>query len=123
VADLTSVPTQIDFTMPSGDSRTIRVKCIGADRAPFSLAEANQIRWQIARSVRGPAMVSKDLTGGVEIVQDGDDWYIQVEVLPEDTEGMKGDYYHECEARFTDGAVLTPFAGVVTVVEDLVRDT
>jgi len=109
--------------MPSGDSRTIKVKCIGSDKSPFSLAEANQIRWQIARSVRGPAMLSKDLSEGVEIVQDGDDWYIQVEIDPADTEGMKGDYYHECEVRFTDGAVLTPFAGVVTVVEDLVRDT
>lgn len=105
--------------MPSGDSRTLRVKCIGTNKLPFSLAEATQIRWQLARSVRGPGLITKTMNDDVEIVQDGDDWFIDVELLPEDTEGMKGDYYHECEVRFSDGAVLTPYAGTATIVEDL----
>lgn len=105
--------------MPSGDSRTLRVKCVGTNKLPFSLAEAVAIRWQLARNVRGPGMITKTLGAGVEIVQDGTDWFIDVELLPADTEGYKGDYYHECEVRFSDGAVLTPYAGTATIVEDL----
>lgn len=121
MADLTSIPSQIPFEMVSGDSKTLRVKCIGIDRQPFSLAEAVNVTWGLAKSVSSPTLVTKNLTSGVSIVQDGDDWLIDVEILPSDTEDYKGSYYHECQVIFSNGAVATPFSGDVTIVQDLVQ--
>lgn len=108
--------------MPSGDSRNIRVNCVGANRQPFSLAEAIDIEWQLAKSVNGGAVLTKTLSeGDITIVQEGDKWLIDVAILPDDTETMKGDFYHECQVRFSDGAVLTPYAGTITITEDLIQ--
>lgn len=120
MADLTSVPSQIPFTMVSGDTKTLKVKCVGTNRLPYSLAEAISIKWQVAKSVNSAAVIEKSLTDGVSSLQDGDDWYIVVEIAEEDTEDLKGTYYHECEVRFSDGGVATPFAGDLEIKQDLI---
>lgn len=121
MANLKSTPTQIDFSMPSGDSRIIRANCVSPDRQPYSLSQAIAIVWQLAKTVNSLPLITKTLTGGVSIRQDGLKWIIDVSLLPVNTENLKGDHYHECQVTFLNGTVLTPFSGVITITQDLIQ--
>ena len=109
--------------MVSGDTKTIRVKCIGTDRLPYSLAEAVRIDWQLAKTVNSTtALLTKEMADdGTGIYQNGDDWFIDINIAPDDTEDLAGDYYHECQVTMANGDIATPFSGTFTVVKDLVQ--
>lgn len=115
-------PTEINFTLVSGDSLTLRVKLVDRRGRPFDASAITQMRWHVARTVRTPEadrVIRKD-QGLMSIVQDGDDWFLLVPIFPADSEDIKpGDYYHECELRDDAGTVLTPFTGICTIQEDM----
>lgn len=115
------VPSQVDLAMVSGDSKTIRVKCLAPGRIPFVLADVSTADWRLSKTVKGPAILSKDMTSAdVVIVQDGDNWFIDVVLAPADTDALVGDYYHECQLVMGDARVITPYAGLITIVQDLI---
>ena len=115
------VPSQVDLAMVSGDSKTIRVKCLAPGRVPFVLANVDTANWKLAKSVKGVPIIEKDLTSAdVVIVQDGDNWFIDVVLAPADTDALVGDYYHECQLILSGGTVITPYSGLISIVQDLI---
>lgn len=113
----------MNVKMVSGDTKTLRIKVIGTDRLPYSLAEAVRIDWQLAKTVSAATpLLSKEMADeGTGIYQNGDDWFIDVNLAPTDTEDLSGEYYHECQITMSDGAIATPFAGTFEIVKDLVQ--
>ena len=122
MSNLIDTPSQIDFTMVSGDTKTLRVKIVGVDRQPFDLSGVSGATWAFAKNSAGPVLFAKTLGDGVNIVQVGDDWFTDIEIDPEDTEELKaGDYYHEAQLVLADGAIATPYSGLITIVRDLIQ--
>lgn len=107
--------------MVSGDTKKLRVRVIQPDRSPYSLAEMLTGVWKVAKTVKATAVITKTMADDqITPVQDGENWYIEIDLEAADTEDLSGSFYHECQITKSDGTVATPFSGTVTIKEDLV---
>lgn len=106
-------PGRADFEMFAGDSKRIEVRVEGDG---VELA-GTTIRWRVAPTVRGAALISKSTPA---ITTEGDDVFV-VPLAPADTEGLRGEYYHEAEVEDADGNIATVLTGRVTIKPTLIK--
>lgn len=95
-----------DFTMYSGNSRTLVITIYGDE---VDLIGAT-IRW-ILKKTDGddPVLLTKSTTDATILITDSSHFNILLE--PQDTQALKGDYYHECNSVDAVGNVSTLFVG------------
>lgn len=104
-----------DFSLHAGDSLILDVPVVDeATGEPLDLTDAQAIRWQLARSVKHPALVEKAVGSGVQ-VQDAPGGLVAVTLAPADTVNLSGRYYHEVEVIDAQGHVCTVLAGYVLI--------
>lgn len=118
----TYVPTVFSFNMNAGDSKAVRGYVTHPDKTTYDLSTATEVQWQLAKSAKGPALISKKMsTGGCAIGQDGLRWYAEAYLLPEDTNQLKGFFFHSMRITFSDGSVESPFTGTISISENLIK--
>ena len=101
--------------MRAGNSKVLEFTVTDDDGAPEDISGATLIRWQLARSVAGPALLEKETGDGVVIVN-GPQGRFDVLLEPEDTAALRGDYYNEAKLVDGSGRQLT-----VELTEDRIR--
>ena len=106
-----------DFRIHAGDSKLISVTVRDEDDALQDLTGAT-IAWQMAKTPRGPAEISKS-TGGSGITLGGTGIF-NVSLDPSDTVGFSGLYYHEAQVTDVTSNVTTVTTGTVYVEEGLI---
>jgi hypothetical protein len=111
-----------NFTLVSGDTRTLAYAIADAAGQPYDLSALTAAKWGMARlredgSFAGSALASKTLGAGITVA-DAAAGTLEVALLPADTEALAGAYYHELELSF--GAVVyTAAIGRATIQRDL----
>ena len=88
------------------------------DRTPFDLTGLD-LRWALARSVSGPAILTK-VIGPDLVVIDADKGEIEVVIRPEDSVKLVGPFYTEIKA-FNDGDPVTIHTGKLTFSKTLIK--
>lgn len=113
-----AVPSKIDFEMVSGDSKTLRVEIVSRNLEPYELGGVTAIRWALAKGRGAEPVLEKTLAGDeAEIVQMGEKWYVSIPLAPDDTSGLRGTFFHECE--LTEGTIVsTAWQGDFTIRPD-----
>jgi hypothetical protein len=113
-----------DFTLCSGDDRTLRFAIVDPGGAAVNLTGVQAVRWGCAKlQANGnyvlPASITKTLADGIEVADAGAG-IIEVTIAHADTTLLsKGRYHHELETTDAGGAVSTLAMGTLTVIEDL----
>lgn len=110
MADLTSQ----DFDMFAGDTKNLVVTVTDNSGSIVDLT-GGQVTWVLKRNLGASPLVTKTSTVAGQIDMGGTSGQFTVHVLPADTTGFSGMYYHE--AVFTDvaGNVSTVMTGRVVI--------
>lgn len=110
-----------DFEMRSGDTKTLLITVKDKDGALVNIADS-RIRWQLARSVNAQPVLEKS-TDDVEQIEiiDGPAGRVNVYITQDDTESLRGNFYHELEVVLSNDAVGTPISGAVVILPDLIH--
>lgn len=107
--------------MFAGDSKELVVTIKDEADAAVSLEGVEAIRWHLSRTAsKRPATVEKALNDGIAVT-DETGGVITITLDPEDTEDLKGDFYHEVEIVDEDGDVSTVLTGRVTINPTLIK--
>lgn len=109
----------MDFEMFAGDTKILGVTAKDAAGEVVDISGAT-IRWQLAKSVTTAALVEKATGDGITIT-DGAGGAFDIELDNADTEGLKGDHYHEAEVELADGTIATVLSGTVTIKRTLIK--
>lgn len=111
-----------NFTMVSGDTRTLTVRVRDPDDAVVAITGAT-IRWRAARSYGKTANITKATGGSGITITDGPNGVFVVTLDPADTASLYGTFYHEAEVTFSDDTVSTVLRGTMKVNQDLIVAT
>jgi hypothetical protein len=103
-----------------GDSHTIVIEVRDSDGNPVDLSAATA-RWWMGKNSRATGSniyIQKDAT----ITSSGGVWFLNVAILPEDTEELTktGTFYHEAEVILS-GNVSTVTVGDFVLMPDIIR--
>jgi hypothetical protein len=100
--------------MFAGDSKILDVHITDTDNAPVDITN-DIVRWQLAKTVTDrPPLLAKSVGDGITIV-DGPQGRFEVQLDPDDTLPLKGQYYFEAEISDGGGFVATVVAGSVLI--------
>ena len=105
-----------NFTMYSGDSKTLSVRVVNENWKPVDIDSATDITYKLAASVSGTALITKDLSDGISVANST----VTITLGTADTASLSGDYYHELQITDASSNVFTAFSGTVTVTSDLI---
>lgn len=100
IDDLTAGDTvQINFTVKDRNGDVKDITAISA-------------RWALADDRGGSKVLEKSTTDGIQVT-DAANGELQIELLPSETDGFSGSYYHELEITDSDGRVSTVATGTL----------
>lgn len=114
----------MDFSLYQGDTMRIHFALKRKDGTPLELVGA-ELRWQASR-LKAPgifgstAIISKTEQNGIYI-DDDLNGLVTVNLTPEDTLQLKGDFYHELETIDASGDVATVYTGSFQVKKALIK--
>lgn len=111
--------TTSNLKFVQGDSKVLRVTAKTSAGVAVNLAGASGIRYRLAKSVKGTALIDKAMGTGIAIT-DAANGVLEVTLLPADTVALKGEYLHELELVDADGNVVTVFQGTVTLLPGMI---
>lgn len=116
-----------NFEMTAGDARKLLIPVVDGDGAAVSLDNA-LVRWQLSRAEgTPPAIIEKSSdAGGVAILppESGEEvWSIEVDLAPEDTQDLKGRYFHQAQVIDEAGDPSTVLRGYGRFSRSLIRPT
>jgi hypothetical protein len=110
-----------DFSMYAGDDKVLEAVVEDTSGTVVDITDIEVIRWKMAKTVRGPALVSKALGDGITLINGGEGRF-DVALDGEDTEDLRqGDYYHEAEVIDSTGNVSTVFTGTISILPTLIK--
>jgi hypothetical protein len=102
-----------DFEMFAGNTKTIVIPVVDGVGAVVDITGAT-IRWELSRSVSvRPSILQKTVGAGVTIT-DGPGGIFEVALISDDTEDLKGSFYHEAEVKL-GGEIATVKAGTIKI--------
>lgn len=105
-----------NYSMTSGDSKTITVNVVDAAGTAVDVSTATAVRYAIATSAAAVTpSVSKTLGAGITVAGS----VVTVTLAAADTALLAGVYYHELEITDASAHVFTALSGHVTIERDL----
>jgi hypothetical protein len=111
-----------NYRMFAGDTKTLEMSVIDDDGLIVDISDA-KIRWMMARSVNSKTTIlskgNEDSPPEIEIVL-ANHGRFNVYLGQDDTETLRGDYYHEAEVVLPDGTIGTPISGTITIDHTLI---
>lgn len=107
----------LDFTMVSGDSRTLTIEITDDAGTPVDVSTSSDITYAIFRQT-GELLVTKTISEGVLI----DESIVTVTLDPADTADLVGGtYVHECQITAADDSVYTVLSGTIKILRDYIE--
>ena len=119
-----SIGTQADFSMHSGDTRRLEITIVDENSAAVNLSTAT-ITWALSKkdsasvAPKGSALLTKTLANGGITIVSAAAGRCDVDLASSDTVTFSGDYYHELELTIL-ATVSTVLYGAVTIIKDLI---
>jgi len=107
-----------DFSMYSGDSKTLEITITDSDGVAVDLTGAT-VKYAIALSSTASAALVSKATGGSGITTASN--VATVTLASADTATLAGVYYHEMEITTVLGAVTTAMTGTITILADVIQ--
>jgi hypothetical protein len=117
-----SLAPTLDFEMHQGDTKRLRVYVKDPDGVAISLVAAQSIKWWVAKKVTSTVrLVEKGVGTGITVVSavNGE---LLIELEPDDTKAVSGEYYHELEVIDSAGDIGTVLTGAITIARALVSN-
>lgn len=115
---MSTTQTPQNFTITSGDSKTLRVSVVDQDGAAVDLTGASAV-WAVATSRSTPILLQKATPASITIT-DGPGGLLEVTLDPADTDSFAGSYYHELQIVDNEGRKSTALTGTLNVRHDLI---
>lgn len=115
----------MSFEMFAGDTKRLHFTITSGppSNTPLDIQDAT-VRWQASKGTLARfstiPVLTKTVGTGLEIT-DAFSGAITVELVPEDTEALKGTFYHEVEIEDASGDISTAFTGEFIVKPNLIR--
>jgi hypothetical protein len=114
----------MDFSLHQGDTMRIHFALKRKDGTPLELVGA-ELRWQASRLKAPDAfgstpIISKTEQNGIDI-DDDLNGLLTVNLSPEDTMQLRGDFYMELETIDASGDVATVYTGSFQVKKALIK--
>lgn len=104
----------VDFSMYSGDSRTITIQISDENGDAVDISTATAVSYGIFKS-SGISVLEKELDDGLEAAGS----VVTITLEPEDTEDIPaGNYVHECQITLADATVATVLQGQIAILQD-----
>jgi hypothetical protein len=106
-----------NFTMKSGDSKTLEVTVRDANGVPIPLAGTSAMTWRAARTARSAPALSKTIGAGITILSvnaaagQSNCGRCDIVITSADSEPMDGEYFHDCHMVDATSAHSTIFQG------------
>lgn len=110
-----------NFSMFSGDDKTLQVTVTDEDGDPVDLTSAT-IKWQCTRSLGKASAISKTTTNGITITGASTGQF-EVTLTDTDTESLAGTYQHEAQVTFSDGTISTVLSGTMNIIPVVIQAT
>lgn len=107
-----------DFNMVAGDTKTLVVSVKDSKGDPVNITGV-AITWKAARSFNKDAVITKTVNSGITI-SDGPNGQFTVALDPDDTELLKGGYYHEAQMTTDAGIISTVLRGTMKINRALI---
>lgn len=113
--------TNQDFTMWSGDDKTLTITVTDANDVVVDLTGASALVWILKRSKHAAAiLVTKGLGAGVTIT-DAENGIFTVDLNPADTAALtQNNYYHEAQITDASGNISTLLIGTANIKFDAI---
>jgi len=117
----------VNFEIKAGNSRTLRFTVENLDVSDESNLDGATIEWKAIKGrfskmeivpVDGEATIQKSSTaspGGIQII-DVAARIFEVQLDPEDTVGLGGNFYHEAKVTYVNGEAATVARGVMEII-------
>ena len=107
-----------NFTMFAGDDLQITVPVVDERTGEsIDISQATSIKWSLARSVNGPAIIEKTLDNGISV---NTPTSFLFNIMNTESDPLQGAYHHEAEVVTSQGFVYTVMSGRVTVNRTLI---
>lgn len=106
-----------NFSMKSGDSKTLEVTVRNANGVPIALAGTSVMTWRLARTARSTPALSKTIGAGITIIAtnaaagEANCGRCDIVISAVDSELLDGEYFHDCHMIDVAGAHITIFEG------------
>ena len=106
-----------NFTMRSGDSKTLEVTVRDSNGVPIALAGTASAEWKLARTARSTAALTKTISNGITLLTDeaaageANCGRMNIFISHTDSEALDGEYVHDCLHVDGSGAHSTIFHG------------
>ena len=110
-----------NVTMYAGDHKNLVVTVTNAAGAAVNLTGAT-IRWVLAKSAGSAVVVDKSTGGHGITITPGTGGVFTVALVPADTEGLLGVYYHEASVVDTLSNVITVLTGAMAIEPSAIRE-
>jgi hypothetical protein len=108
--------------MHQGDTKRLHISVQDPDGQPISLVAVESIKWWVAKKVTSTTRLLEKTIGSGITVTNAAGGQLTVEIDPEDTDDVVGDYYHEMEIIDSAGDIGTVLRGTMTVARALVTN-
>jgi len=105
-----------NFSLHSGDSKTLTVSIVNAAGTPVDVSTAAAIAYKLAATPYSAALVSKALGSGISVATS----VVSVTLLAADTALLAGMMYQEMQITDGSGNVATVLTGQVMIEGDLI---
>jgi len=119
-----STAPELNFSMHQGDTKRLSVAVKDPAGVAISLVAAQSIKWWVARKVTSTTRLleKSDETDEGITVTNAAGGLLTIEIDPDDTKTVSGDYYHELEVIDSAGDIGTVLRGTMTIVRALVTN-
>lgn len=111
-----------NFQMTAGDTKYLVVSVKDADGVAVNLTGA-AVKWQAARSFGKASVLSKATSGSGIVLTNASGGIFTITLDPDDTEDLKGNYYHEAQVTASDGTISTVLFGTMKINPALIEAT
>jgi len=103
-----------NFSLYAGDSKNINITVTDDNGVPVNLSDC-KIIWGVKRNARASRYAVVKTSLDDIIITDTQNGKATIRIMPNDTFGLSGDFYHEAEFTDAMGNVTTLFLGTMTV--------
>lgn len=117
----------MSFEMFAGDTKRLHFTLTSGapNNDPLDITDAT-IQWQVSKGTTARfsaiPVISKATDDGI-VITDSFAGTLTIDLLPEDTENLKGNFYYELQIVDATGDIATAATGQITIKPALIRQT
>ena len=111
-----------NFTLTAGDTKSLVITVKDNEGVAVDITGAS-VKWQAARSFGKASAISKATGGSGIVLTNPSTGVFTVTLDADDTEDLKGQFYHEAQVTLADGTIATVLFGTMKINPALIEST